>query len=93
MERLDRQLEAEESSGEGHDVNENKGTCMKLREIAGNCMLLMLKGLLRRDGPGDGKKRNQKMKDEPTMLLKTKENTSDILDDPTIFMKIKDLFF
>jgi hypothetical protein len=33
------------------------------------------------------------MKDEPTMLLKTKENTSDILDDPTIFMKIKDLFF
>jgi hypothetical protein len=33
------------------------------------------------------------MKDEPTMLLKTKENASDILDDPTMFLKIKDLFF
>jgi len=39
------------------------------------------------------KKGNLKMKEEPTMLLKTKENKNDILDDPTIFMKIKDLFF
>ena len=27
------------------------------------------------------------------MLLKTKENRSDILDDPTMLMKINDLFF
>ena len=33
------------------------------------------------------------MKDDPTMLLKTKEEHSDILDDPTISMKIKDLIF
>ena len=27
------------------------------------------------------------MKDEPTMLLKTKENKDDILDDPTMSIK------
>jgi len=33
------------------------------------------------------------MKDEPTMLLKTKENESDILDDPTMSMKTNGLIF
>ena len=31
------------------------------------------------------------MKDDPTMLQKTKEEASDILDDPTMFMKKNDL--
>ena len=31
--------------------------------------------------------------DGPTMLQKTKEESSDILDGPTIFMKTNDLFF
>ena len=56
-------------------------------------MSLEIKDLQRRRGRGEANRDNQKMKDEPTMLLKTKENKSDILDDPTIFMKIKDLCF
>jgi hypothetical protein len=32
------------------------------------------------------------MKDDPTMLLKTKEERVDFLTDPTIYMRTKDLF-
>ena len=35
----------------------------------------------------------KKMKDDPTMLLITKEERSDILDDPTISMKTNNLFY
>jgi hypothetical protein len=60
MERLDRQLGAEESPGEGHDVYEKAGTYMKFREIAGKFMLLKQNDLLNSDGSGGGKKGNQK---------------------------------
>ena len=33
------------------------------------------------------------MKDDPTILLKTKKETSGILDDPTMLMKTNDLVF
>jgi hypothetical protein len=33
-----------------------------------------------------------KKKDDPTILLKTKEEQEDILDDPTMFIKTNDLF-
>ena len=56
MERLDRQLGAEESPGEGHDVYEKAGTYMKFREIAGNCMALIQKDLSHPGGSGGGKK-------------------------------------
>ena len=34
-----------------------------------------------------------KIKEEPTILMKTKENENDRLDDPTILMKTNDLAF
>jgi hypothetical protein len=74
-------------------VHENTRTYGKFGNFGGNCMSLEIKDLQRRRGRGEANRDNQKMKDEPTMLLKTKENKSDILDDPTIFMKIKDLCF
>jgi hypothetical protein len=40
-----------------------------------------------------GKKGELKIKDDPTMLMKTKEERSDILTDPTMLMIIKDLRF
>jgi hypothetical protein len=55
-ERLDRQLEPEEDPGENHDVYENKGTYMKFREIAGNCMALIQKDLSHPGGSGGGKR-------------------------------------
>ena len=72
---------------------EKARTYMKFRGSTQNCILLIINNLSKMGGSREGKKGNQKMKDEPTMLLKTKENKSDILDDPTIFMKIKDLCF
>ena len=38
-------------------------------------------------------KNAQKIGDDPTMLMKTKENQSDILDGPTMFMKTNNLIF
>jgi hypothetical protein len=38
-----------------------------------------------------GRQGELKMKGYPTMLLKTKENKSDILNDPTMFMKKNNL--
>jgi hypothetical protein len=34
-----------------------------------------------------------KMRDDPTMLLKTKQNQCDSLDDPTMLIKTNDLIF
>jgi len=40
-----------------------------------------------------GKKEEQKMRDDPTMSMKTKEVMSYILDHPTMFIKTNDLIF
>jgi hypothetical protein len=56
-------------------------------------MYLILKGLMASSDKGKQKRGIQKMKDDPTMLLKTKESKNDILDDPTMFSKIKELIF
>ena len=42
---------------------------------------------------GAGRKGNQKMKDDPTMLLKIKEKWIDVLDDPTMLMKTNNLIY
>jgi hypothetical protein len=42
---------------------------------------------------GQGKKGKQKIKVDPTMLLKTKGNRNDNLTNPTMSMKTNGLFF
>ena len=56
-------------------------------------MLLTINDLSRHGRSVARKKGNQKIKDDPTILLKTKEECNDVLDDPTISMRIKDLIF
>jgi hypothetical protein len=77
----------------GHDVHENTSTYPKFEGFAGIRMLLMIKDLHNRCGSCAGKKGNLKMKDDPTMLLKTKEERSDFLSDPTMSMIIRGLFY
>jgi hypothetical protein len=62
-------------------------------ELPGNCMLLIINHLQHRLGVGQGKKGNKKIRDNPTMLFKTKGNKNDNLTYPTIFMKTNGLFF
>ena len=62
-------------------------------ELPGNCMWLMINNLSHRLGVGQGKKGNKKLRDSPTMLLKTKGNRNDNLTNPTISMKTNGLFF
>ena len=76
-----------------HDVYENKMTYMIFVELTENCMRLMINNLSHRLGVGQGKKGNKKLRDSPTMLLKTKGNKNDNLTYPTISMKTKGLFF
>jgi hypothetical protein len=56
-------------------------------------MWLIINDLSRRLDVGQGKKGEQKIKVDPTMLLKTKGNENDNLTYPTISMKTKGLFF
>jgi len=54
-------------------------------------MSLKQKNLSHRGGSGAGKKGELKMQGSPTMLLKTKEEKSDILTNATMLMKINHL--
>ncbi len=62
-------------------------------ELPGNCIWLMINNLAHRLGVGQGKKGNRKLRDSPTMLMKTKEEISDILTNATMLMKTNGLFF
>ena len=56
-------------------------------------MWLMINDLSHLLGVGQGKKGDKKLRDSPTMLMKTKEERSDILTNATMLMKRKGLFF
>jgi hypothetical protein len=56
-------------------------------------MWLRINNLPHRLGVGQGKKGNKKLRDSPTMLLKTKGNKNDNLTYPTISMKTNGLLF
>jgi len=55
-------------------------------------MWLIINYLPHRLGVGQGEKGNKKLRDSPTMLLKTKENRNDNLTNATISMKTNYLF-
>ena len=55
-------------------------------------MYLILKGFADLSDEESQNPGELNFREGPTMLLKTKENESYILDDPTISMKIKGLF-
>ena len=56
-------------------------------------MLLVQKRLLKSGGLSAEKRELKKIRNNPTMLLKTKENQSDNLTNPTMLMKTNNLIF